>query len=89
MRTKKAVRQIYIIGGNESPSLNQLVSVVAKTLDVPIPTKRFPFVWPVWLAGWVCEVVCKPFGVEPPLFRRRVDWFRKNRDFDISKAKNE
>jgi len=58
-------------------------------LDVPIPTKRFPFVWPVWLAGWVCEAVCKLWRIEPPLFRRRVDLFRKNRAFDTSKAKRE
>jgi len=86
---KEAPGEIYIIAGNVSPSLNQLVSVIARALDVPIPTKRFPFVWPVWLAGWVCEAVCKPWGIEPPLFRRRVDLFRKNRAFDISKAKRE
>ena len=31
----------------------------------------------------------KPLPFEPPLFRRRVDWFRQNRAFDISKAKRE
>lgn len=86
---KEALGEIYILGGDEVPSLKQLVSVIAKALDVPVPTKRFPLVWPVWLAGWVCEAVYKPFGAEPPVFRRRVDVFRKNRSFDISKAKNE
>ena len=28
-------------------------------------------------------------GIEPPIFRRRVDFFRKDRAFDISKAKRE
>lgn len=88
-KKKEALGQIYIIGGNESPSLNELVEVIAKALDVPVPRKRFPFLWPVWLASWICEAVCKPLGIEPPLFRRRVDFFRKNRSFDISKAKKE
>ncbi len=45
--------------------------------------------WPVWLAGAVCEAVFTPFGVSPPLYRRRVDFFRKSRAFDISRARRE
>jgi len=86
---KRAIGQVYIIGGKESPTLNELVSIIAEALDVPVPTRRFPFTWPVWLAGWVCEAICKPWGLKPPIFPRRVDWFRKNREFDISKAKKE
>jgi dihydroflavonol-4-reductase len=32
-------------------------------------------------------VVCKPFGIEPPLHRRRIKFFKNNRAFNISKAK--
>ena len=35
------------------------------------------------------ELVCSPLGIEPPLFRRRIDIFYKNRCFDISKARRE
>lgn len=86
---KRAIGQVYMIGGNESPTLNELVSIIAEVLDVPVPSKRFPFIWPVWLVGWLCKGICKPFGFQPPIFPRRVDWFSKNRDFDISKAKKE
>jgi nucleoside-diphosphate-sugar epimerase len=34
-------------------------------------------------------MVYKPLPQEPPLFRRRVDWFRQNRAFSIDKAKQE
>jgi nucleoside-diphosphate-sugar epimerase len=44
---------------------------------------------PVYIAGLLCEIVCKPLGINPPLYRRRVDFFRKTRWFDISKAKRE
>ena len=44
---------------------------------------------PVYLAGFACELLCRPFGVNPPLYRRRVDFFRKTRWFDISKAKRD
>ena len=46
-------------------------------------------VWPFWLAGALCEAVCVPFGVEPPLYRRRVDFFTKSRAFDITRARAE
>jgi nucleoside-diphosphate-sugar epimerase len=43
----------------------------------------------VWLAGALCEVLCRPLGIQPPLYRRRVDFFRKSRAFDISRARAE
>ena len=33
--------------------------------------------------------LCKPFGITPPIFPRRVDWYRQNRAFNIDKAKRE
>jgi dihydroflavonol-4-reductase len=55
---------------------------------VPPPSLHLP-VWPFWLAGAACEALCAPFGIEPPLYRRRVDFFTKSRAFDISRAREE
>jgi nucleoside-diphosphate-sugar epimerase len=33
--------------------------------------------------------VCVPLRIEPPLYRRRVDFYRKSRAFDISRARAE
>jgi nucleoside-diphosphate-sugar epimerase len=41
------------------------------------------------LAGAACELLTAPFGIEPPIYRRRVDFFRKSRAFDISRARGE
>ena len=46
-------------------------------------------VWPFWMAGAVCEAVCAPLGIEPPIYRRRVDFFTKSRAFDITRARTE
>jgi nucleoside-diphosphate-sugar epimerase len=43
----------------------------------------------VWIAGALCEAVCVPLRIEPPLYRRRVDFFTKSRAFDISRARAE
>jgi nucleoside-diphosphate-sugar epimerase len=34
----------------------------------------------------LCEAVCVPLGVRPPLFRRRVDFFTHDRAFTSAKA---
>jgi nucleoside-diphosphate-sugar epimerase len=83
-----AIGNTYILTGEEPVTLNQLVLEIANVVNVPPPQLRFP-VTPVYLAGIACELVCKPFGINPPLYRRRVDFFRKTRAFDISKAKRE
>ncbi len=87
-RSEQAIGQTYILGGKEYVPLNQLVTMIADELHVKPPGLRLPM-WPVYAAGFACEVLCKPFGLEPPLYRRRIDFFKKNRAFDISKATQE
>jgi nucleoside-diphosphate-sugar epimerase len=55
---------------------------------VPPPRLRLP-VWPFWAAGAVCEAICAPLGIEPPIYRRRVDFFTKSRAFDSTRARTE
>jgi nucleoside-diphosphate-sugar epimerase len=83
-----AAGRTYIFGGGEVPTLADLVARTAKVAGVPPPRVRLP-VWPFWLAGAACEAVCAPFGIAPPIYRRRVDFFRKSRAFDISRARRE
>ena len=60
----------------------------ARTPACAPPSLHLP-VWPFWLAGAACEALCAPFGIEPPLYRRRVDFFTKSRAFDITRAREE
>jgi len=83
---EKSLGEVFILGGKAPVTLNDLVLVIAQTLGVRPPKLRFP-VTPVYVAALLCEFGCKPFGINPPLYRRRVDFFRKNRAFDISKAR--
>lgn len=83
-----AANSTYILAGGEVTTLNELVALIAREAGVEPPTWRLP-VWPFWLAGGMCEAVCVPLGIEPPLYRRRVDFFTKSRAFDISRARTE
>jgi nucleoside-diphosphate-sugar epimerase len=78
----------YILAGGEVTTLNELVTMIADVAGVRPPRLHLP-VWPFWVAGAACEAVCAPFRIEPPLYRRRVDFFTKSRAFDIGRARRE
>ena len=81
-----AANRTYILAGGEVTTLNALVGLVAEGAGVPVPTRHLP-VWPFWVAGALCEAICVPLRIEPPIFRRRVDFFTKSRAFDITRAR--
>lgn len=83
-----AAGRTYILAGGEVTTLSELVALTADIAKVAPPTMHWP-VWPFWVAGALCEALCAPFGIEPPIFRRRVDFFTKSRAFDISRARAE
>jgi nucleoside-diphosphate-sugar epimerase len=83
-----AAGRTYILAGPRYTTLQELVTLVAAELGVGPPRVHLP-VWPVWLAGAVCEAICVPLKIEPPLYRRRVDFYRKSRAFDTTRARQE
>jgi len=87
--TKQAAKgQTYLIADENYYTLNNLVKMIGVVLDLDVNIIHLPF-RPLWLAAYGCELIYKPLKSDPPLFRRRVDWFRQARAFDISKAKQE
>ena len=84
----QAANRTYILAGGEVTTLNELVALIAQVAEVRAPTLHLP-VWPFWLAGAVCEAICVPLGIAPPIYRRRVDFFTKSRAFDITRARTE
>ena len=78
----------YLIADEHFYPIKELVKRVAKAMQLPVKILHFPLP-PVILAGHVCEKVCKPLGIVPPIFPRRVDWYRQNRAFKIDRAKAE
>ena len=83
-----AADRTYILAGGEVTTLKELVAVIASIAGVKPPRIHLP-VWPFWIAGAACEAVCVPLGIEPPIFRRRVDFYTKSRAFDIARARRE
>ncbi|HET9705025.1 MAG TPA: NAD-dependent epimerase/dehydratase family protein [Vicinamibacterales bacterium] len=85
---RAAAGRTYILAGPRYTTLEQLVQLVANELQVEPPKFHWP-VWPFWTAGLLCEMVCVPLRIEPPIFRRRVDFYTKSRAFDTTRARTE
>ena len=78
-------KNIYLIGGEKIVTLQYAMETIAKYFGVSLFPFKIP-VTPILVAGAVVEALCKPFGIEPPLHRRRVEFFVKSRAFDCSRA---
>jgi nucleoside-diphosphate-sugar epimerase len=78
------IGEVFIVAGPESVSLKYLAATAAAAakssllpLKVPANVAKF--------GATLCEACCKPFGIEPPIHRRRLDFFFRDQSFDSSK----
>lgn len=82
---ERAVGQIFVIAGGEVVTSNDMVELIAQQLGTNIPGIHFPLRPALQIAG-LCEMLFRPFGVQPPLHRRRMDFFRKSFAFSQNEA---
>jgi nucleoside-diphosphate-sugar epimerase len=80
--------QAYLIADERYVPIKELVTAIARELNIDLKLTFVPF-WPAYAVAAAVELAYKPLPAEPPIFRRRLDWFRQNRAFDITKAKRE
>jgi dihydroflavonol-4-reductase len=81
-----AIGEAFILAGPEYLPLNTIVAQIAQAVGVPAPRLHLP-VAPFLLAGAITEAICVPLRIEPPIYRRRVAFFTKNRAFTTEKAR--
>jgi nucleoside-diphosphate-sugar epimerase len=84
--TDKSIGELYIVGGDRPVTLEYTMQQIANAYGVSLFPFKIP-VLPIQLIGSLVERVCVPFGIEPPIHRRRVDFFVKNRAFRCEKAR--
>ena len=88
MDVNKGNGQAYLIADEEYVSIQDLVQRTGRAMGIDVKIRKVPML-PVIALGHVVEKACKPFGIAPPIFPRRVDWYRQNRAFKIDKAKRD
>jgi nucleoside-diphosphate-sugar epimerase len=82
----EAVGEAFILAGPRYVTQSELAAVIARHTGgrvLPFHVPAAPLRW----AATLCELACVPLGIEPPLHRRRVEFWTKSRAFSIDKAR--
>lgn len=82
----EAVGEPFLIAGPRYVSQTELAQLIAKHTGGRVLPFHVP-AWPIQLAGSLVEAVCIPLGIEPPIHRRRTEFWTKSRAFSIEKAR--
>ncbi len=82
-----AVGETFVMAGEEILTTRDVVRQVAHALGRDAPRGRVPM-WPFLATATLMERTLRPLGIQPPLHRRRLDFFRKSFVFSTAKARS-
>lgn len=85
---REAVGNCYNLADAAPVPLRQLVDAIAEQSGVKYRLIRVPF-GPMRLLAVVMDRIFRPLGLQPPLYPRRLDFFRHDEHFDISHARRD
>jgi len=83
--TEEARGEVFVIAGNDVLTTKQTVQIIASVLDQKSRSWHLP-IWPFVSLAWFLEQTLGRLGIQPPLHRRRLDFFRKSFVFRTRKA---
>jgi nucleoside-diphosphate-sugar epimerase len=78
--------EVFIAGADRATRLDDMARMIGQPLGRRVRVVTFP-AGPVFLLAGACEALCRPLGLQPPLYRRRVAFFTKDRSFDTKKLR--
>ena len=82
----EGLSEVFIAACDDPIPMVELARLIGTKINKKVRIIGLPL-WPFYLASDICVAVCKPFGLSPPIYRRRVDFYTKDRQFDNSKVK--
>jgi nucleoside-diphosphate-sugar epimerase/SAM-dependent methyltransferase len=82
----KALGEIILLVGSKPITTDELVDTIAEKLRISLPNIRAPL-FPFTVAAAILETTLRPLGIQPPLHRRRMDFFKKSFSFSTTKAR--
>ena len=77
--------ETFVFAGTERLTSNEMVAAVATAVSREPRKFRAPL-WPFMLVAIVLEKILRPVGIQPPLHRRRMDFFTKSFRISTDKA---
>ena len=81
-----AVGETFVLAGKDALTTNEMVAIIAEHLGSQVPKMRAPLPLFLLLAA-TTETVLRPLGIQPPLHRRRMDFFKKSFVFSQQHAR--
>jgi len=84
-RSPDAVGEVFQLGGPSPITTDEMITAVALAVGAEPPRMRIPL-WPLLAVGTAMELTLRPLGIQPPLHRRRLDFFRNSFELGSEKA---
>jgi nucleoside-diphosphate-sugar epimerase len=72
-----AANKLFLLAGAEPVTTNQMVAAISRHFGTSPPRFHAPM-FPFLVAAIVLEKTLRPLGIQPPLHRRRLDFFKKS-----------
>jgi dihydroflavonol-4-reductase len=82
----EALGEALILAGPRPCTLRELIELVRRETGVSRFGVRLPLA-PMLAAAAVVEDACRVLHLDPPIYRRRMDFFRSDSEFDTSRAR--
>jgi nucleoside-diphosphate-sugar epimerase len=83
----EACGKTFVLAGSEAITTNDMVFGIADVLGEARPRLRVPL-WPLMATATVLETTLGPLGIQPPLHRRRMNFFVKSFKFTSREARS-
>ena len=82
---REAAGGIFVLAGRDRVTTNDMAAVIARQLDARLGRIRVPL-FPFLFIATLLEALLRPLGIQPPLHRRRMDFFKKSFVFSQERA---
>jgi nucleoside-diphosphate-sugar epimerase len=82
----EALGEALILAGPRPCTLRELIELVRRETGVSRFGVQLPLA-PMLAAAAVVEDVCRVLHLDPPIYRRRMDFYRSDSEFDTSRAR--
>lgn len=77
---------VFIAGDPSALALADIIRIIGSEIGKQSRFVRVP-AWPFFLLADLCEAVCRPLRLAPPIYRRRVAFFTKDRSFNTARLR--
>ena len=75
-----------MLAGPKAVTTKEMIQCICRATNVSVPRLRVPL-WPLMATAIAMEGVMRPLGIQPPLHRRRMNFFVKSFQFSCDNAR--